>query len=315
MREIDCRAIGDVKLVSKRTLGLVSDGAIAVIGILAAAIPTFLGFASNYFPWAAKWLSNLPIDTISLSLLGILLTYVIVERRTIFQDSLDKAVETNNAAADKLSELQQRILDLGGRLDQNTSRIIESTSGIETIAFDNAIDLKKYVNDMTKAAKSSVLDSTWAHPTNRGTPRTPQENAEFQKIEKQHSDIVARVSKSRTYRELFILSRPARIEKLERRQKDRSPGYFCRVIPESHVPRLQFIVIDSELAIFVSSNHASLFAIRHAALVKVLIDYFDDAWNSESAISLVEHQGAGAVWDDELTNQTIQAAKTALAVR
>ena len=89
-----------------------------------------------------------------------------------------------------------------------------------------------------------------------------------------------------SYREIFIFSDPRRVKKLERRLAEAKSGYSCRYYPkDSNIPRLQFVIIDNEEALFfASSAHSPLCAVKSREFCKVFHSYFEAAWSGATPI-------------------------------
>jgi len=204
--------------------------------------------------------------------------------------------------------------DVNKTFDDSVRRLIDSVRGVEFITFDNEGQLKGYLNRITEAAQRDVADFTWAHkrqdPQRAGPLRSAKEQREWEELEDQHAKIVSEVAQTRRYREIFILGRHDRIEKLQRRWQDGAPRYACRVLPDTSVPRLQFVIVDEAEVVFVSDNHKVLCSIKHPQLVSLLLDYFEDAW--AVGWELVTFVDGRAVWDDELTERVIRDAQQRL---
>lgn len=277
----------------KKAVSNAIDLVLSVSGALIAVGVTILGIASAFFPAKTAWTTDIPYPAIAVAILGLLLTYVIVERRTIVQASLERLTGATE-------QVQLSVDNTHAEFSVATSRLISSISGVETIGFDDPLKLKRFLNDRTALAKSEVLDFTWAHPSQSTQPRSPAQDAEFKILEEEHSRIVSEVALRCTYKEIFVLSRRSRIEKLKRRASEARPGYYCKVIPETYLPRLQYVVVDRVEAMFVSANHKSLFSLKHPAVLTILSDYFDEVWDHPEGTHLVKHSEAGAVWDNEL---------------
>ena len=189
---------------------------------------------------------------------------------------------------------------------------IASVNGVEFREFPDELELKRYLNRITLEAKESVDDLTWAHrkAVQGLLPRPADQQIEWEALEAEHATIVAQISKTKIYREIFILSREDRISKILRRKEEAAPLYFCKVLGDAQIPRLQFVVVDKREVVFISSNHRVLCSIKHPKLGKVFMDYFEDAWSMGT--SVVEVEGGKAVWREVLLYQEVVSARERL---
>lgn len=209
-----------------------------------------------------------------------------------------------------VNKTDKGLREIKSDFDSSARTLINSVRGVEFIEFADEKDLKAYLNKITDAAKREVADLTWAHrrpeslPT--GPKRTEADQTAWEKLESEHAEIVRRVSQTRRYREVVILSRRDRIEKIRRRMRDNAPKYFCCVLEEAAIPRLQFVVVDEAEAVFVSDNHKVLCSIKHPSLVKLLMGYFEDAW--KMGRQLVAFENNKAVWNRDLATQVLEEA-------
>jgi hypothetical protein len=191
--------------------------------------------------------------------------------------------------------------------------LVDSVQGVEYLEFKNEIDRNRHLNKITAEAKREVADLTWAHrrPGRLLPSRTPEEQAEIDRLDAEHADIVSNISKTRNYREIFILSRPDRIQKLRRRLRERSPRYYCTVLSDAVMPRQQFVIVDKTEVVFASSIHNVLCSVKHPKLVQIFTDYFEDAWAMGPEI--VTTADGRARWDEKATMDLISAAEMRLA--
>jgi hypothetical protein len=213
-----------------------------------------------------------------------------------------------------VNKTEKSIRDVQVNFDASTRTLINSVRGVEFITFRNESELKNYLNKITEGAKREVADLTWAHRRSdvlaAGPKRTVEEQVEWTKLEAQHAKIVSTVAQTRRYREIFVLSRQDRIEKLKRRMRDNAPRYTCRILKDAAVPRLQFVVVDEAEVVFVSDNHKVLCSIKHPQLVRLMLDHFEDAWSM--GMELVSFADDRAVWNVDLANRTAAEAEQKL---
>ncbi len=285
-------------------------------------IPTAITWGTSVVQSAISG-GKTPVASVDLTPLLIVLLctiglYLVHERRGLIEaigEKVDGGLLRLTATADGGAEAQaqhsNQIKAQLARMERNLSDEIRAgtsnSAGIKYLNFETDAALKGYLNRRTEAAEREVSDFTWAHNSRRSrTSRSPEQQAEAERLEEEHSEIVSEVSKTRLYREIFILSRPSRLKKLERRARDRTDGYFCRVLPESPLPRLQYVLIDGVEAIFASANHPVLCSVTHPGLVGILQAYFEEVW--DLAAPLVQAQEGRAVWDEAALAKSLKAA-------
>jgi hypothetical protein len=246
-------------------------------------------------------LAKLPLETLLLPLLAVLGLYIIHERR-IFIERLGSDLSK------KLVTLEASVSAITASFGDAVQLLINSLNAAEFKSFDSEIALKRYLNQRALGAEHNIDDLTWAHNRPQTTlRRSPEQQTEWDRLENEYENSIRSVARTRTYREVFILSRPSRVEKLKRRHQEKSAGYLCRVLPDSPIPRLQFVIIDRREIIFISGNHQVFCAIKHPGLVKLFADHYEEIW--ESASPLVRMENGRAAWDEDAYNRIVSATQ------
>lgn len=249
-------------------------------------------------------LGRLPLDTVLLPIVTILGLYIVHERRLLLE-RLGSQVDQHLANITRNLQLTHDSFQSAAHL------LINSVQGVEVHLFNSDLDLKRHLNRRTKTALKQVDDLTWAHNKPQPNPsRSPDDQIEWDRLEAEFEDIVATVSETKLYREIFILSRQSRITKLRRRMHDQKPGYFCCVLPDSSIPRLQFVIVDNQEVIFISGNHRVLCSIKHPKIVPLFSDYFQEAW--KAGLPLVRSTGGRAEWDTKKSQRVLDRAEAKL---
>lgn len=256
MSEQSNKAIGKVELAILITT-------IAVSGLISLA--DLFGLLDG-----VTWLGD-RIGTMTLLTVGLLASYILIERRG------------------KLESISGEIRELARNEQDATARIIESLNGVEVRAFDSPIECLKYVNLRLSKAIMQIDDLSWTPEVGKSDDLLPivQENQNYRSQVQQAADRIP-------YREVFIFNRHDRLEKFVDFLSRNTPGYSCSFFESSNgVPLLQYMIIDSQEVIVLTGDY-SFVAFNHPYLVKLFIEYYDDIWNK----SLKLKQGSKVLWEN-----------------
>jgi hypothetical protein len=146
--------------------------------------------------------------------------------------------------------------------------------------FSDEADYKEYYIARIRSARLSVDDLTWSHRV-----AYHHQLKHVRQREDRLDTTISLVSELVVYREIFAFNVETRRAKLLRRMLENRPGYSCSHIESpGPVPRLQFVIIDNEEAIFTSEAFGQKFAIRNVALIAALRIYFEYAWDQATPL-------------------------------
>lgn len=187
--------------------------------------------------------------------------------------------------------------DISTKIDTSTKKIIDSLKGVEINLFEKIEDVDLYIAQRISIAKKSVYDLNWQdHLKNNPNPRNPvvreyTENAIDKSIKYFCSESSAKV-----YREIFTFSHKKNFAKMLT-HINYGNKYSCSYYDNKQHPRfpkLQFVIIDDEEVVFVSSAYRPNFcAIRDKRIVSIFNNYFEQAWE----LSKVIKDNANTKWD------------------
>ncbi|MCB9420133.1 MAG: hypothetical protein H6667_10025 [Ardenticatenaceae bacterium] len=235
-------------------------GATAIVSGLVALLD-FLG-ALDGIPWLSD-----RIPTLTLLAMGMVAAYLVVERRNYLD-----AMQDNSDI--RINELEQAI-------ESSTKTIVQSLDGVEFRRFESGDDLLKYVIKRMSQARKTIDDLSWSPAVS-----LRQELEITQQLNQQYTEQVFKASKKLQYREVFIFSRPGRIEKLQRRLEENFPGYSCAYYPLTDIPLLQFMIIDNEEIFILSDQFLYYYTIKHPDLLKLFSRYYEDVWKKATPLKL-----------------------------
>lgn len=178
--------------------------------------------------------------------------------------------------------------DISTKIDTSTKTIIDSLKGVEIKLFDKIEDVDFYIAQMITSAKKSVFDLNWQdYLKSNPNPRNPvvreyTENAIDKSIKEFCSESSAKV-----YREIFTFSHTKNFQKMLTHitYGDKYSCSYYDNIKHPRFPKLQFVIIDDEEVIFVSSAYKPHFcAIRDKRIVSIFNNYFEQAWTLSKVI-------------------------------
>jgi hypothetical protein len=219
---------------------------------------------AKFFDLFSHYLSTINYPLVTLTFLGLISLHLIATH-LLADDARTEATNSFNA-------------------------LLKAVGGHSAKAFADSAQLEKYLGARILEAKSSICDTTWKVRISEEFSSAPRKNSHAYL-----DDCIQNAAQKLAYREIFVLNDIRRIEKLRRRLIENAGGYSCRYFREdSQIPRLQFVLIDEDEAIFFASARSSLLcAIRSPELTKVLKSYFDEAWEKATPIKDGEtiHQG------------------------
>jgi hypothetical protein len=235
-------------------------GATAIISALVALLD-FLGVLDG-IPWLAN-----RIPTLILLVIGMAAAYLVVERRDYLEN-----MQANT---------EHRIDNLEHAILNSTRTIVDSLEGVEFQKFDTRNELLNYVIKRIAKAHSRIDDLSWSPAIS-----LTHELDVNQRLDKKYAEQVSLASKKISYREVFIFNRPGRIETLEKRLQENSPGYSCAYYQPTEVPLIQFMIIDNEEMIILSDQFPHYYTIRHPDLIKLYSDYYEEIWRKATVLKL-----------------------------
>jgi len=210
------------------------------------------------------WLQN-RVPSITLLIVSGVAAYLVTERRSHLE------VMQN--------EMEKRFEELVRSVSLSTTTIIQALNGVELRVFDSGREMMKYINTRLSQTKIQVDDLSWSSAIGLGFGLTIT-----QEMNEEYAKQVERLSKIITFREVFMFNRPGRIEKLEQRIAENSPGYSCAFYASADVPLLQFMIIDKEELFVLSDQLDTKLATRHPVLVRLFSDYYEDIWKQAKVI-------------------------------
>ncbi len=185
-------------------------------------------------------------------------------------------------------DLLKKHQDISTKIDFSTKTIIDSLKGVEIKLFDKIEDVDLYVAQKITNAKKSVFDLNWQdYLKNNPNPRNPvvreyTENEIDKSIKQFCSESYAKI-----YREIFTFSYSKNFQKMLTHMTYGN-NYNCAYydnIKHPKFPKIQFVIIDDEEVIFVSSAYRPHFcAIHDKRIVSIFNNYFEQAWQLSRVI-------------------------------
>ena len=193
-------------------------------------------------------------------------------------------IETTNHRKRVEIKILRKNPSLGEAKDE-ILRTIRSLDVVYVETFETDIEREDYITYKIRRAKTKVCDLTWKPKsgTNKSEPK--------KEAEQKYSDGIKYVSERIPYQEIFYFTKdaPTRVKKLMKRREENRPKYSCRYIPEEtagNIPRLQYVLIDSEEIIFSSSSGGLAFKSKQFG--NVLQMYFDSVWKISVPIKEID---------------------------
>ena len=185
-------------------------------------------------------------------------------------------------------DLMKKHQDISTKIDSSTKTIINSLKGVEIKLFDEIADVDIYISQRILSANKNVYDLNWQdfHKSNPN-PRNPavKEYTESE-LDKSIKEFCAD-NKSKVYREIFTFSYQKNFQKMLTHitYGDKYSCSYYDNIKHPRFPKLQFVIIDDEEVIFVSSAYRPHFcAIRDKRIVSIFNNYFEQAWTLSKVI-------------------------------
>ena len=201
--------------------------------------------------------------------------------------------------ARRQGEIERKYDELSRKVEETGTRIIDSLKGVEIEFFDDINKVDLYIAERIKEATSCVYDCNWQDSSalNPRHRNQPQKQYASNALDKSIKAFCAKKATPRAYKELFTFSYPANVAKLKDHMTcgpNYSCGYFENTDAKSRFPKLQFVAIDDEEIIFVSSAYVpNLCAIKNRRIASIFCSYFDQAWELGVKIKeadYVDHQ-------------------------
>jgi hypothetical protein len=185
-----------------------------------------------------------------------------------------------------ISKKQDKIeADLG----QAVSTIINSLNGIEIQFFDDIVAVDLYISKRIGGATKSVYDFNWQDFIRKNPrPRNAVDREYTENEMDKNIKSFCQKKKPRIYKEIFTFSYINNIKKMQKHityGDCYSCSYYDNKLPESQFPKLQYVVIDDEEVIFVSSAYIpNLFSVKNKRIVSLFSYYFEQAWSFSKII-------------------------------
>lgn len=247
--------------------------ATAVISFLIALLD-FIG-ALDSIPWLSD-----RIPTLTLLAVGLIASYIALERRNGFE-----------AIFDALRGL------FDGQKD-STRLIIDSLKGLEIRSFDTQLEFLDYFNQRLSQAMQQIDDIS-LFQDNRINRETSVEH--FDTYLRVKTDKVKRIQ----YKELLKLNSSYTPEILKLHVAE--AGYWCAYFEhKSDIAPQRFMIIDDEEVIIFGNLPTSNLAIRHPRIVRLFKEHFEEIWQGSWKLKYPNN----VLWDrvsqilgDDETNQ------------
>lgn len=178
--------------------------------------------------------------------------------------------------------------EMAQTIEDSTNKIISSLKGVEIKFFETIEEVDLYIAQRIREAKKNVYDLNWqdyyhSNPHHRNPiDREYSENQIDLAIKNfcENED-------NNLYREIFTFSYPNNYGKMKR-HTSYGDSYSCSYfdnITNKKFPKIQFVIIDDEEVIFVSSAYRPyLCAIKDKKIVHIFDHYFEQAWNLSEKI-------------------------------
>lgn len=145
--------------------------------------------------------------------------------------------------------------------------------------FKDLLACLKYVNQQLQAAQLQIDDLSWSDEVGKSDDLAPiiEESRNYHALVKQKANRLA-------YREVFVLNRKDREEKLFAMLSNNASGYSCGFYPTgSSNPLLQFMLIDKKEVIFLHGDYPYV-ACQQPELVELFSRYYEDIWQRSTRL-------------------------------
>ena len=167
-------------------------------------------------------------------------------------------------------------------LPKEISSIIRHSGNVKF--FKDIDEVDNYIAKRISEAKESVCDLNWQDfMTTNPMPRNEAKKKHISnQIDKEIRKFCNHKKDKREYKEIFTFSYERNIDKMLDHINYGSV-YSCRYFDnkeeKTKFPKIQFVIIDEEEIIFVSSSYAPhLYSLKGKELVGVFRKYFEQAW-------------------------------------
>jgi hypothetical protein len=174
------------------------------------------------------------------------------------------------------------------KIDKSVSKIVASLNGVEKTTFNTIKEVDNYVAYKIRNAKTSVKDLNWQDFRLPSSSHSQQHRQELDDeldesisafCRRKRSDALKRKS---IYEEIFTFPSTNRknLQKMKSHilNGDIYSCYYYETLEELKFPKLQFVIIDDEEIIFVSSEYKENFcAIKDRRIVNICLNYFMQA--------------------------------------
>ncbi len=141
--------------------------------------------------------------------------------------------------------------------------------------FKDVLSCLKYVNKKIQSANLQIDDLSLVGDIGKSDDLQSVET----EAAKYHS-YVKQLTNDISYREVFILNRRNREEKIFGMLANNASGYSCAYYPEiPQIPSIQFMIIDKKEVIFLSGEYPYL-AVQDQDVVDLFIRYYEDIWKN-----------------------------------
>jgi hypothetical protein len=185
-------------------------------------------------------------------------------------------------------DLLKKNQDLSTKLDIATKTIIDSLRGVEITLFDKIEDVDMYIAHRITVAKKSIYDLNWQdHLDKNPNPRNPVDREYNENAIDRSIKGFCLENSAKVYKEVFTFSHSRNFQKMEAHiaYGDKySCSYYDNLL-KPKFPKLQFVIIDDEEVVFVSSAYRPNFcAIKDKKIVSIFNNYFEQAWEFSDKI-------------------------------
>lgn len=188
-------------------------------------------------------------------------------------------------AAFSENEISKQHDNLKEEIERSTSVIINSLNGVEVLFFDDINDVDIYIAKKILAAQKCVYDFNWQDYIQVNPYHRNPSDKEYaaNKIDSSIKSFCSKKStKPRIYKEIFTFSYSQNVDKMLAHISYGDTyccAYYDNLEGNAKFPKLQFVVIDDQEVIFVSSAYKpNLCAIKNNRIASIFCNYFEQAW-------------------------------------
>lgn len=211
---------------------------------------------------------------------------------TLLPNLKDMLKERSDRISENADELNQKMIEyivheiqqLRENDEELLHNLIEAMKKIDIVFLEDEIQMTKYLTRQLKKCKRQVLDLTWSHKESlrHSLPQHRQADNEYERC-------IDEISNKIQYREIFIFNVSSRLKKLKKRLQENAKGYSCAYFEPVNIPLLQFIILDEEEVIFVSSVYPIKCAIKSKEVASVFTAYYTEVWEKATKIKEGEY--------------------------